>query len=121
MFRWLDAALDIGITEHDFWNMTLAEFDRLVSSRKRVQERDAKEKATMDYILGDLIGRSIARIYNSSATYPEIYEVYPSIFEKELIEQAKFEKRMELSALNFEQFAESFNKSFAEREGKDNK
>ena len=100
--------------------MTLAEFDRYVESRKRVQERDAKEKATFDYILGDLIGRSIARIYNSSSHYPEIYDAYPAFFEKETIEEQRQEKLQELSAQRFMAFAESFNKKFAEKEGKDN-
>lgn len=120
MFKWLENALDFGLTEHEFWNMTLAEFDRYISSRRRVQEREAKEKASFDYILGDLIGRSIARVYNSSNTYPAIYDAYPAFFEKETIEEAQQERQDELSAQRFMAFAESFNKKFAEKEGKDN-
>ena len=100
--------------------MTLAEFDRFVSSRRRVQEREAKEKATYDYILGDLIGRSIARVFDSSNKYPEIYDAYPAFFDKEVIEEQRQEKVQELSAQRFMAFAESFNKKFAEKEGKDN-
>lgn len=98
--------------------MTLAEFERLIDSKRRVKEREAKERATYDYILGDLIGRSISRIYSSSATYPAIYEAYPTIFNKEEMEQKKQEQTMELSAIKFKQFAESFNKRF-KKEGDD--
>lgn len=120
MFNWLENALDFGLTEHDFWNMTLAEFDRFVSSKRRIQEREAKERASFDYILGDLIGRSLARVYNSSNTYPEIYEAYPAFFEKEKIEEQRQERQDELSAQRFMAFAESFNKKIAEKEGNDN-
>lgn len=120
MFKWLENALDFGLTEHEFWNMTLAEFDRFISSKRRVQEREAKERASYDYILGDLIGRSLARVYHSSNKYPEIYEVYPTLFKQEQIEEQRQERQNELSAQRFMAFAESFNKKFAEKEGKDN-
>ena len=42
----LNNALDYGISEHDFWNMTFAELDRLVASKKRMEKYEAKEKAT---------------------------------------------------------------------------
>lgn len=120
VYKWLEGALDVGMSEHEFWNMTLAEIDRYIESKKRVMKIEAQEKATYDYILGDLIGRSIARVYSSSAKYPEIYDVYPTVFDKEKIEEAKRERTMELSALRFKQFAESFNKQFAEKEAKAN-
>lgn len=120
MFKWLESALDSGLTEREFWEMTLAEFDRFIDSRRRVQEREAKEKATYDYILGDLIGRSIARVYSSSNSYPEIYDAYPALFDREIIEEQRQERQNELSAQRFMAFAESFNKKFAEKEGKDN-
>lgn len=112
MYKWLETALDIGITECDFWSMTLAEFDRVLESNKRVEKIKAQEKATMDYILADLIGRSIARVHNSSANYPEISEIYPTLFNSQEIEQKKAEKRAELSALRFKQFANFHNNKF---------
>lgn len=118
--KWLENALDFGLSEREFWEMTLAEFDRYVESRRRVQEREAREKATYDYILGDLIGRSLARVYHSSNTYPEIYDAYPALFEKEKIEEQRQERRQELSAQRFMAFVDSSNKIFAEKEGKDN-
>ena len=77
----------------------------------------AQEKATFDYNLADLIGRSVSRIYNSSNHMPDISEVYPTLFDSEQVQRSKQEKKAELSALRFKQFAESFNKTFIE-EGK---
>lgn len=68
----------------------------------------------MHYALADLIGRSVARLYNSSNTMPDISEVYPTLFDSEEIKQQKQEKQAELSALRFKLFADSFNKKFAE-------
>ena len=77
-----------------------------------------KEKATFDYALADLVGRSIARVYNSSNKMPDISTVYPTLFESEEIEKIKAEKQAELSALRFRQFAESFNKRFQKEDSK---
>ena len=107
----LNNALDYGISEHDFWNMTFAELDRLVASKKRMEKYEAKEKATYDYILATLIGRAFAAGMDSKATFPEIYEVYPSLFnkDKEDRERQKQEQSIQLSALRFKQFARSYN------------
>lgn len=112
IYKWLDNALDYGISEYDFWNMTIAELTRAIASKKRIQKQQAQEKASFDYILADLIGRSISRLYSSSVTVPEIAEVYPSLFDSKEIEEEKQEKRDELSILRFKQFAQTFNKKF---------
>ena len=102
----------MGISEHDFWNMTLAELERAFASRKRQLRTEAQEKATYDYILADLIGRSIGRLYSSSAKLPDIAEMYPALFDSEDIKAKREEKQAELSALRFKQFADSYNKRF---------
>ena len=112
IYKWLDNALDYGISEYDFWNMTIAELTRAIASKKRIQKQQAQEKASFDYILADLIGRSISRLYSSSTTVPEIAEVYPSLFDSKENEEKKQEKRDELSVLRFKQFAQTFNKKF---------
>ena len=94
--------------------MTLGEVERAIESKKRVHLAELKERATMDYILGDLVGRSIARIHNSSARYPEIETVYPTLFDSEEIQEAKQQKRDEMSIIRFRQFTQSFNKKFEE-------
>lgn len=92
--------------------MTLAELTRAIDSKKRIQKHQAQEKACSDYILADLIGRSIARVYSSSAKMPELSEVYPTLFDTERIKEQKTIKQNELSALRFKQFANNYNKRF---------
>ena len=104
----------MGISEHDFWIMTFAELDRALASRKRVLKVQAQEKASMDYILADLIGRSVGRIYSSSARYPDISAVYPSLFDDKEIKAKQAERSLELSALRFKKFADSYNKKYTE-------
>ena len=112
VYKWLDNALDYGITERDFWDMTLAELNRLIASKERVRKQEAKERATFDYILADLIGRSIGRIYSSSAKMPDINEAYSTLFDGKKIEEQKMQKKQELSVIRFKQFAEKYNKNF---------
>lgn len=111
-YKWLDSALDMGITEFDYWEMTLAELTRAMRSKNRVAKQQAQEKASLDYILADLIGRSVGRIYSSSTRLPPISEAYPSLFDNEEIEEKKAAKKAELSALRFKQFAMSFNAKY---------
>lgn len=94
--------------------MTLAEVNRAVASKQRLQKIEAQEKASYDYILAETIGRSIARIYSSSARMPEISEVYPTLFDSQEVIERKQEQKAQLSALRFRQFAEIHNKRFEE-------
>lgn len=94
--------------------MTIAELERLINSKKQIEKRRAQEKASFDYIHADLVGKSIARVYSSSAKMPEIHEVYPTLFEATIIQEKKQEKLAELSALRFKQFAASYNKKHKE-------
>ena len=89
--------------------MTIAEIERAVESKKRVKKIQDQEKAAFDYALADMIGRSIARIYSSSAKMPELYEVYPSLFDSENIQEQKQAQQAELYALRFKQFAQNYN------------
>lgn len=111
---WLENALDADITEAQFWDMTIGELNRAIASKIRRDRARAQEKASMDYALADLIGRSIARIYSSSAKMPEISEVYPSLFDSEELKEQKAQRKAELSALRFRQFAQTHNKHFEE-------
>ena len=97
--------------------MTIAELERFFASKQRMEKLRAQEKATYDYTLAELIGRSIARIYNSANHMPEISDVYPTLFDSEQIQAQKAEKQAELSALRFKQFAQSYNQKFLTKEG----
>ena len=109
-YKWLEIALDYGIDETNYWNMTLAEVIRAIESKKRKQKLQAQERASYDYILADLIGRSVSRIYSNSTRLPQIYEVYPTLFDGVEMEEQKQQKQMEISAIRFKLFAQSYNK-----------
>lgn len=108
--------MDYGITEECFWNMTLAEAIRAVESKKRIQRIEAQEKASYDYLLADLIGRSIARLQSSANRMPSLEEAYPTLFETAEIEEQKQQKQDEISAIRFKQFAQAFNSKYKEVE-----
>ena len=114
----LDNALDYGITEDQFWDMTFAEIERAVNSSVRVMKRQAREKATYDYILAQLIAKGVSKVLGDKSNYPTIEESYPGIFD-EVIEERKAkieEQKMNLSALRFKQFAQSYNSNFKNKE-----
>lgn len=96
--------------------MTLAELERAILSKKRVERAKAQERASFDYILADLIGKSVSRIYSSSNNIPEIAEAYPSLFDSAEVQEQKRMKREELTAMRFRQFANSFNARFNKEE-----
>lgn len=107
------------MTEQEFWESTLGELVRLFQSKQRIEKEQHQVRATFDYALADLIGRSVARIYNSANQMPDISEVFPTLFDNEEVKQKKQEKQVELSALRFKQFAQSFNQKFNEEVAKD--
>ena len=109
IFDLLEKCLDAGISEWNYWNMTLAEITRYIESYNRIRQQKAKEIAINNYILADLIGQSIGRIYKG--TYPSIQEAYPSLFQddaeyNDTIQQQKDEA----SIRNFINFANAYNK-----------
>lgn len=110
----LDNALDYGISEYDFWNMTLGEINRLVESKERIFKLEEQQKAKHNYILASLIGRAVSTVLSSGATYPPIEEVYPSLFGVVEKENKIQEQKDQLSALRFKQFAQFHNKKFEE-------
>lgn len=112
----MDNALDWGVSEADFWSMTLAELERLFESKRRMKKQKAQEQAYFDYQLADLIGISVGRIYNKSTKMPSIEEAYPNIFDAKKMQEEKQKKQDALSAARFKQFAEAFNKKFGKED-----
>lgn len=100
--------MSYGLTEADFWSMTFAEIERAIKAKKQQEKR----KAEFDHILANLIGLSVARIYNKSNTYPTLAEAYPSLFDRVAEAEDLQKKKDELSAIRFKQFALSHNKKF---------
>jgi uncharacterized protein (DUF1800 family) len=111
----LDTALDYGITEERFWDMTFAEIKRSVDSAVRVRKLQIQEKATYDYILANLITKGVSKVLGDKSNYPSLEEAYPGVFD-DVIEAKVREQKMNLSALRFKQFAQSYNKNLKNKE-----
>ena len=114
----LDIALDYEITEKDFWEMTIKELERAIQSKIRRKRIEARERATYDYILAGLISHGVANAMGSKTAYPTLEEAYPGIFD-EVAEERKAqieEQKMNLSALRFKQFAQSYNDNLKNKE-----
>ena len=72
----LQPAINLGLPEREFWEMTVAEIQRFMKGA----EWQFKTKAQFDYMLGNLIGISVVRVISKYATYPPIVVVYPTLF-----------------------------------------
>lgn len=112
----LDSALDYGIKEKEFWDMTIAEIHRAVASARRVKRLEAQEKAIYDYTLANLITKGVSKVLGDKSTYPEVEDAYPNLFTELIAEKQKRleEQQINLSALRFKQFTQSFNLKFKE-------
>ena len=109
IYDWLENALDFGISEAEFWGMTLAELARAFDSARRRMQAEQQQRAIYDYKLADLIGRSIARIYSKTASLPELTEAYPQLFDDDKMAEAKAEREAERFAAQPRAFAEAHN------------
>lgn len=91
--------------------MTVGEVVRHIEAQQKIEMRQAKEKATYDYIMAGLIVKGFAISMGSKETYPRIEEAYPGIFAdaKEEREEKINQQKTELSVLRFKQFAQSYN------------
>ena len=100
--------------------MTWGEVVRAIESFQRREEVKLKVQASQNYILADLIGFSIGRLLDRSVKYPEISEVYPTLFDdKETTqekEEAKAKEQTDISVLRFKQFALKHNQKIKQKE-----
>ena len=92
----LQPSINLGLDEEKFWEMTMAEINRYIEGATWRM----KTQAQFDYMLANLIGVSVARIVSKEAEFPSIEKVYPTLFEKELIEQEKQQKAEDIAITN---------------------
>ena len=115
----LNNALDAGITELTFWDMTPREIIRAIRSKNRVIRAELKEKAQLDYIQALLIAQGVAISLGDKSTMPTLEEAYPGVFgnnQQSEQEQIIQKQKTELSTLRFLQFARSYNERFKDKE-----
>lgn len=98
--------------------MTPGEVIRQIESKNRIKRIEAQEKASYDYILAQLITKGVSIVLGSKEQFPQVAEVYPSLFKDIQEEQKeKIQKQKDnLSALRFKQFAQSYNNKFKNKE-----
>ncbi len=111
----LQPAINCGLLEKDFWEMTVAEIERYVEGwtwRQKIQ-------AQFDYNLSNLIGISVGRIIANDSSFPTLEEAYPGLFgdEQEADYPTEEERITEQSINNFLAFAQQHN---ARKKGLDN-
>lgn len=111
VFNLLDIALEIGIQEKDFWDMTIAEVLRVRAAFVRKIERERKDKAYLDYIQAQLIGVSIGSLLSKGAEFPTLHQAYPELFADDTSQP---QDKTKISAQRFIQFANQFNSKFKE-------
>jgi hypothetical protein len=110
--NWLQKALDWSISEDDFWEMTISELIRAVKAKQNILDRDRRDKAFFDYRLANLIGLSVARIYNKSNHLPSLEEAYPELYDEQERQEKEENAKMQRSILNFKNFAHAYNARF---------
>ena len=112
LYKYLEIALDCGLKEAEFWEMTIAELNRFIESWSRVKEKKEQEAAAHNYILAGLIGRNIASYLSEEITVPPIEEIYSHLFNDraEKAKEEKINKATEASVARFKQFANFHNK-----------
>lgn len=102
VYQHLQPAINLGLDEFQFWEMTVAE----VSRWEEGAMWRLKSKAQFDYVLADLIGISSARMMSDDVKYPSLEDAYPNLFEQtpdEIMEQKKEE---EIATQNLNRFME---------------
>jgi acyl-[acyl carrier protein]--UDP-N-acetylglucosamine O-acyltransferase len=111
-------ALDYGITEAEFWDMTLGEIKRATKSKARMMKIQAQEKAGYDYILASLIVKGFSKVMGGEGEYPALQDAYPDLFkDSEAIAEKQNqieEQKTNLSVLRFKQFANFHNNKYKE-------
>lgn len=114
MDQLLTNALDSNIKELDFWDMTPGEVIRAIESNNRIKKVEAQERASYDYIQAQLIVKGVSIVLGDKKQFPTLQEVYPGLFDDlQKAEEDKIQQqKIELSALRFKQFAQSYNNNF---------
>lgn len=107
----LDYAVNIGLDEEKFWTMTIPEVNRAIAAWGWRENRNHIFMTSLCYKLPSLISVAIWEPKN----YPEIYEVFPDLYNKEEIEEQKRKQQIQKDMDVFKAWAESFNKRQEER------
>ncbi len=115
----LPVALDIGITEEQFLEMTIPEIDRYALSFQRRMEYQQKEKANFLYTHAVLVGNAFSKVMGGGE-FPSIEEAFPMLFDTPETQERKQKQITDISVKRFLLFKERNNAKF-ELKGDNNK
>ena len=98
LFLLCEKCLDLNINEDEFLDMSLGEINRKINSYKRIKEEENKNNLFLIHTLAALEATSMSRLFNKNAKYPNLYEAFPKVFEKELEDylESKEKAKMEM-------------------------
>lgn len=101
----LQPAINVGLSEFDFWTMTVAEVERYLQGAVWRH----KTQAQFDYTLANVIARNVGCILGGGDIL-SIEEVYPDLFQKEEpTQEEQIDKQTANSVNNFLEFARKHN------------
>lgn len=108
--RLLQPAINVGLSEFDFWIMTVAEVERYLNGAVWRH----KTQAQFDYTLANLMARNMGCILAGGENIP-IEEVYPELFaaKEEPTQEELIDKQTANSVNNFLEFAKKHNSKLA--------
>lgn len=102
-----DGCLVIGISEADYWQMTIGEAVRACDAH---QER-RRDEAYFAFTNAMAVGLFVGSMFGSKSP-PHIQDIYPELFDREEYEEAEQERKDAISAANFMKFASAINERF---------
>lgn len=119
-FSLRDKAIECGMDEDKFWSSTYGEVIRYIIAYTNKLKTDIKMSLRSAHLTADLVGASVARLFDSEIKFPDITEMYPSLFEEEIQELEKQKEIERLNTLkeNFANFAKAFSEKAREEENR---
>jgi hypothetical protein len=74
-----ESCIENGLFIEKFWDMTYKEISDYINAYKNKSETESREKATLTYIYGQLMGFA----FHNPKAYPKITDIFPDLFTEE--------------------------------------